>query len=161
MRCKFCSDEGKPRSFPTIAQWKDHCLVAHSDLEVLAASTAREAEDKEKDEMPLSPRTSTPTKTTAATRKTSSPTSREKSRCVSCNMNFPSEQALRLHREVCQDLDQEAPTQMKADEDEDSDVMEVEDFEEISIKEEMIIESEMEPTKKKTKRPPPALIPIK
>ena len=76
-------------------------------------------------------------------------------------MNFPSKQALRLHKEVCQDLDQEAPTQMRTDEDEDSDVMEVEDFEEISIKEEMIIDSEMEPTKKKTKRPPPALIPIK
>ena len=160
MRCKFCSDEGKPRSFPTIAQWKDHCLVAHSDLEVLATSTVREAEDKEKDEMPLSPRASAPTKT-ATTRKTSSPTLREKSRCVSCNMNFPSKQALRLHKEVCQDLDQEAPTQMRTDEDEDSDVMEVEDFEEISIKEEMIIDSEMEPTKKKTKRPPPALIPLK
>ena len=76
-------------------------------------------------------------------------------------MNFPSKQALRLHTEVCQDLDQEAPTQMRTDEDEDSDIMEVEDFEEISIKEEMIIDSEMEPTKKKTKRPPPALIPIK
>ena len=160
MRCKFCSDEGKPRSFPTIAQWKDHCLVAHSDLEALAASSAMVAEDKEKDEMPPSPRASAPTKT-AATRKTSSPTLREKSRCVSCNMSFPSKQALRLHKEVCQDLDQEAPTQMRTDEDEDSDVMEVEDFEEISIKEEMIIDSEMEPTKKKTKRPPPALIPIK
>ena len=77
-------------------------------------------------------------------------------------MNFPSKQALRLHKEVCQDLDQEeAPTQMRTDEDEDSDVMEVEDFEEISIKEEMIIDSEMEPTKKKTRRPPPALIPLK
>ena len=158
MRCKFCSDEGKPRSFPTIAQWKDHCLVAHSDLEVLAASTVREPEDKEKDEMPPSPRASTPT-TTAATRKMSSPTLKEKSRCVSCNMNFPSKQALRLHKEVCQDLDQEAPTQIRADE--DSDVKEVEDFEEISIKEEMIIDSDLEPTKKKTKRPPPALIPLK
>ena len=76
-------------------------------------------------------------------------------------MNFPSKQALRLHKEVCQDLDQEAITQMRTDEDEDSDVMEVEDFEEISIKEEMIIESDIEPTKKKTKRPPPALIPLK
>ena len=74
-------------------------------------------------------------------------------------MNFPSKQALRLHKEVCQDLDQEAPTQIRADE--DSDVKEVEDFEEISIKEEMIIDSDLEPTKKKTKRPPPALIPLK
>ena len=157
MRCKFCADEGKTRSFPTINQWKDHCLIAHSDLEALAASAESEGEDEET-MVPdaVRPGTTTPITATAPPL-TSSPTLREKPRCVSCNMSFPSRQALGLHREVCQEIDDAEANQN----DEANEIEEVEAFEEISIKEEMIADHEMEPLKKKARRPPPALIPIK
>ena len=83
----------------------------------------------------------------------------EKPRCASCNMNFPNRQALGLHKEVCQEID-EPGTNPVTNEDESSEIEEVEAFEEISIKEEMIADHEAEPLKKKTRRPPPALIPI-
>ena len=75
-------------------------------------------------------------------------------------MNFPNKQALGLHKEVCQEID-EPDTEQVANEDKSSEVEEVETFEEISIKEEMIADHQQtEPLKKKTRRPPPALIPI-
>ena len=74
-------------------------------------------------------------------------------------MNFPSRQALGLHKEVCQEID-EPGTKLVANEDESSEIEEMEAFEEISIKEEMIADNDTEPLKKKTRRPPPALIPI-
>ena len=158
VRCKFCADEGKTRSFPTINQWKDHCLIAHSDLEALAASTEPEAEDEKT--IPLEVRQGATTPTPAAAPPlTSSPTLREKPRCASCNMSFPSRQALGLHREVCQEIDQQG-TDAVANQVEANEMEEVEAFEEISIKEEMIADHEMEPLKKKARRPPPALIPI-
>ena len=148
VRCKFCADEGKARSFPTINQWKDHCLVAHSHLEALAASTEAEAECE---------KTGATTPTPAPL--TSLPTLRDKPRCASCNMNFPSKQALGLHKEVCQEIDDQG-TEQVANDDEGNEIEEVEAFEEISIKEEMIADHEIEPLKKKARRPPPALIPI-
>ena len=74
-------------------------------------------------------------------------------------MNFPNRQALGLHKEVCQEIE-EPSIKPIANEDEPSEIEEVEAFEEISIKEEMIADHETEPLKKKTRRPPPALIPI-
>ena len=72
-------------------------------------------------------------------------------------MNFPSRQALGLHREVCQEIDHPDPVTTEAEEANE----EMETFEEISIKEEMIgDQEEVEPHRKKARRPPPALIPI-
>ena len=105
------------------------------------------------------PGTTTPITATAPPL-TSSPTLREKPRCVSCNMSFPSRQALGLHREVCQEIDQQGTDAEANNQYEANQIEEVEAFEEISIKEEMIADHEMEPLKKKARRPPPALIPI-
>ena len=149
VRCKFCADEGKARSFPTINQWKDHCLVAHSNLEALAASTEPETEDAKIVPVEAWSGASTP----------SPPSLKEKPRCSSCNMNFPSRQALGLHREVCQEIDHPGADPV-TNEDEEANEAE-ETFEEISIKEEMIGDhEEVEPHRKKARRPPPALIPI-
>lgn len=78
VKCKFCL-HGESLTFPSIALWKEHCLVAHSDLDL----------------------------STFGGKQLTCDTQDEKQKCLNCSMAFPSLPALRLHREVCPEAEVE------------------------------------------------------
>jgi len=113
VKCKFCVN-GESLTFPSIPLWKEHCMIAHSDLDLSSFEDNR----------------------------TSSEFREEKQKCFHCNMNFPTIQALKLHKEVCPEVFDSDEGHLSDDSNSNN--------EDLSL----------EPPKKKAKRPPPPLIKI-